>query len=327
MESQIWRVQTERIGSLEPFRSERDMEAFLMNNPAIVGCWNPDSDIALPTLVRKQIFTKRDTGGAGRIDLAGISSMGDGSYELRIFELKVGDIDVSAVEQLQSYLEGWENEESAKSEIKKWVLSLKLEEIDNSNVDKIINHIVGVLVGSRFLPEAIQKASSLNIQGIRLARFRAETRSEYFVIVEDQIGTVVQRAKRQSYGWKDFIDAGLIELSDRFVISNKEFELSAKLDQESLGTASKKFIFEIESVSKLLNKEKNIREKAGTNEKKWLDKVIQSIKEEKGISITHATGIVYLAFEWPTSYWVPSQYWIHKRSGKILDQLKLELDR
>ena len=73
MESQIWKVQTEKIGSLEPFKSERDMESFLMNNPAIVGCWDPDSDLALPTLIRQQISTKTARGSAGRIDLAGIS--------------------------------------------------------------------------------------------------------------------------------------------------------------------------------------------------------------------------------------------------------------
>ncbi|MBE0461498.1 MAG: hypothetical protein IBX60_07680, partial [Candidatus Aminicenantes bacterium] len=65
MESQIWRVQTEKIGSLEPFKSERDMESFLMNNPAIVGCWNPESNVALPTLIRQQVGTKTSSSGIG----------------------------------------------------------------------------------------------------------------------------------------------------------------------------------------------------------------------------------------------------------------------
>jgi len=45
MESEIWRLVTERVGTLEPFGSERDMQAFLMNNPAIIGCWDPKAKI------------------------------------------------------------------------------------------------------------------------------------------------------------------------------------------------------------------------------------------------------------------------------------------
>ena len=40
--SEIWRVRTKMVGAIEPFHSERDMESFLMNNPAVVGCWDPD---------------------------------------------------------------------------------------------------------------------------------------------------------------------------------------------------------------------------------------------------------------------------------------------
>ncbi|OQY08825.1 MAG: hypothetical protein B6I30_10730 [Desulfobacteraceae bacterium 4572_187] len=100
MESQIWRVRTERIGTLESFRSEYDMESFLMNNPAIIGCWDPDADFAIPTLIRQQIPTKKNKGGSGRIDLAGISK-NDNAYELRIFELKANRIDVAAVTKIK----------------------------------------------------------------------------------------------------------------------------------------------------------------------------------------------------------------------------------
>lgn len=56
MESEIWRVQTERIGTLESFRSERDLESFLMSNPAVLGCRDPRSKIPKPTLLMQQIY-------------------------------------------------------------------------------------------------------------------------------------------------------------------------------------------------------------------------------------------------------------------------------
>jgi len=323
MEAEIWRVRTERMGTLESFKSEYDMESFLMNNPAIIGCWNPDAGLAIPTLIRRQLYTEKGTGGGGRIDLVGIS-IGDNDYELRIFELKASKIDVVAVEQLHNYLKGWEGEKSveAKSGIKKSLLDLRLDGIDGSNVDEILARPRGVLVGPEFDIDAIVKAKDIGFQGIRLNRFKAESVSEYYVIVEDQIGDVVQRAKRQQIGWSSLIDKGLIEQSDIFSIIPKEgVELCVKLDPASLGTTLKKFIFEKKSASEILDKEVDIRNNAGADKKERLDKVIQSIKDEKGIGITHATEIVYLVFGRPKSYWVPGQYWIHKKTNKTLKTL------
>jgi len=59
MESEIWRVRTERIGTLESFRSEYDMESFLMNNPAIIGCWDPDAGLTFPTLFVSNCIQER----------------------------------------------------------------------------------------------------------------------------------------------------------------------------------------------------------------------------------------------------------------------------
>jgi len=325
MESQIWKVHTEKIGSLESFKSERDMESFLMNNPAIVGCWDPESELALPSLIRHQIGTKTAAGGVGIIDLIGISA-GEEIYELRIFELKVGDIDVPAVEQLDSYLKGWGKEESAKSEIKRWILSLGLQGIDEENVDKIVNNPVGILVGRKFLPEAVTKAMQLKIRGIRLARFRAETKSEYFVIVEDQVGRIVEGAKKQ-WSWNDMIKAGLIEPSDAFSISHKEIKLIAKPDPEYLNYYTKKMIFDEESSKRLLERLPEIKKNAKDYDLRWLDKAIESLKKREGIFISNATGLCYLAFGGPTaSYWVPTWWWKHEKSGKSIDDLKNELN-
>ncbi len=321
MESQIWRVQTEKIGSLESFKSERDMESFLMNNPAIVGCWDPESELALPSL-RQQVGTTTADGGIGIIDLVGIC-VGEKGNELRLFELKNGDIDVTAVEQIGKYLKGWEKERSAKSEIKKWILELNLQGIDEKNVDKIIDNPVGVLVGTRFLPEAITKAMQLNIQGIRLARFRAETKSEYFVIVEDQVGKIVRR----QWCWNDIIKAGLIEPLDVFSISHKGIKLLAIPDQKYLDYYTKKIIFDEVSTKKLLGKKRDIIRKAKGYDKKWLDNAIESLKKKEGLFLSNATGLCYLAFGGPTaSYWNPTWWWKHEKSGKSIDDLKNELN-
>lgn len=98
MRSEIWRVIAEKIGSIEAFKSGRDMESFLMNNPAVIGCWDPDAKASCPSLVREQIFTRSGKEGKGRMDIVGVARNEEGEYELRIFGLKLGEIDVSAVE-------------------------------------------------------------------------------------------------------------------------------------------------------------------------------------------------------------------------------------
>ena len=322
MDSEIWRVRTEKIGSLEPFKSERHMEVFLMNNPAIVGCWDPESDIARPSLIKQQICldTKK---GPGRLDLLGIS-IGENRYELRIFELKAGEIDVGAVDQLDSYIKGWKLEQRTKTEIKNWVLDLDLEGLDENNIDEIIEKPVGILVGSRFQPEAISKAIQMNIQGIRLVRFKSEKKSEYFVIVEDQVGKIVETSKRQ-WSWQNLIDIGLMTSSDCFSISHEGIKLIANPDPEYLDYYTKKIILDEESRVKILEKEDEIRKKAEEYDKKWLDKAIESLKNNKGIFISNATGLCYLAFGGPaTSYWTPTYWWTHEKTGKTVDQLKEE---
>lgn len=320
MDSEIWRVRTEKIGSLEPFRSERDMESFLMNNPAVVGCWNPESDISLPSLIRQQVCLKTET-GPGRLDLIGIS-ISEKNYELRIFELKAGDIDIAAVEQLDSYIKGWELDQATKSAIRGWILGLNLEGIDEDNIDEIVEQPVGILVGSKFLPDAIAKANELNLQGIRLARFKAERKSEYFVIVEDQVGKIVEVSRRQ-WSWKNLIDNQLLISSDEFSISYENVKLTARPDPEYLEYAQKKIILSEESKRKLLEKEAYIRSKAEGYDNKWLDKALSALKNNEGIFLSNATGLCYLAFGGPTaSYWIPTLWWIHEKTGKTLEQLK-----
>lgn len=326
MASEIWKVTSEKVGTLEPFKSEYDMEAFLMNNPVIIGCWKPEVGGKYPTLIRQQTQIIKKTKESGRIDLIGLKiSINEKDYNnyytLLIFELKKGDIDIPSVGQLQDYLEGWNNNDSAKANIKEWILSLATDRIEKAELedaidDKVLDKPTGVLVGYNFLPEAIKRASELKMNGIRLARFRAISTSDYFVIVEDQIGEIVNEAKRINLGWKDFINAGLIKQDDVLSLSKGEIEIIAKPDIES--AYPKNLFFDKASISKLLANEKKIPK----DSKKFWDIHINSVKEGKSIKITHATQLVYYAFGFPTSYWTPGGYWKLKRTGETLDTLK-----
>ena len=201
MGSEIWRVQSERIGSLEAFRSERDMESFLMNNPAIVGCWDPDASSSIPALIREQVQTLTEKLAKGRMDLVGIART-DNGYELRIFELKAVEITENAVTQLNDYLKGWNEKDSARDKIEKWILALDLEGVNETNVKEIVNKPKGILVGPKFSLEAGLRAKALKIGGVRLARFRAASSTEYYVIVEDEVGDIVDTS-RKNWSWND----------------------------------------------------------------------------------------------------------------------------
>lgn len=254
MESEIWRIQTERIGTLESFRSERDLESFLMSNPAVLGCWDPRSKIPKPTLLVQQINLKLE-GDMGRLDLIGIGNR-EGDFELRIFELKPDDIDINAVNQLNWYLKAWEKDVGARKSVREEIIKLRLSGLDEDSLDNLINNPVGVLVGAKFLPEAIAKASELGIRGLRIARFKAEARAEYYVIVEDQIGDVMMK---RFWSWKDLIEAGLIGQSDEFSISHEDVKLIAKPDPKYLDYYWKYLIFNKDSAKRLIEMEEKIR--------------------------------------------------------------------
>jgi len=193
-------------------------------------------------------------------------------------------------------------------------------------LDNLINNPVGVLVGAKFLPEAIAKASELGIRGLRIARFKAEERAEYYVIVEDLIGDVMTK---RFWSWKDLIDAGLIRQSDEFSISHENVKLIAKADPKYLDYYWKYLIFNKDSAKRLIDMEEKIRENAGDFERKWQDKDFDNLKKGKGMVITHASALFYFAFggPYPTCYWTPTGWWVHVNSGKSLDELRNELIR
>jgi len=331
MESEIWRVVTEKIGKLEGFKSEREMQAFLMNNPAIVGCWDPDSKDSMPCLIKEEVIIKGKERKTGRIDMMGIAKDEDGNYELRAFELKVGEIDVPAVEQLANYLEIWKKDDATRNQIERWILSLGLKGIDKTNIKNVVESPIGVLVGSKFMPEAIKRALELGIKGIRLARFRGGTKSEheYYVIIENQIGNIVS-GKRKFWSWVELIKTGLISTEDAFSISYGNDRLVGFPDRNYLDYNWIKIIMDESSRKVLLSKEAEIKEKARDNPNagKWINKDFEALKRGEGLWLSHATALCYFAFGGPTaSYWVPTPHWKHEKTGKFLGDLVQELHK
>jgi hypothetical protein len=320
MSSEIWRVHTEKVGSLEAFKSERDMESFLLNNSAILGCWDPEAASSVPALMRDQVSTLTDNLGRGRMDLVGIARTEE-AFELRIFELKNVEITEPAVVQLDAYIKGWGLQESAKDRVRKWIMSLQLDDVDEADMQKLVDKPVGVLVGPKFSPDAIIKAQSLKIRGVRLARFKSGPRSEYYVIIEDQVGKVIESARR-GWSWQLLIQMGLLNKDDSLTICHENNTLRATPDPSTLGWYKKKVIFDPISRATLLEKEKEISAKAIDSKLKWPIKTLESLKNGEGIFLSNATGLCYLAFGGPTgSYWVPNWWWVKEKTGQRLELL------
>lgn len=326
--SEIWRVLSERIGHIEGFSSERDMESFLMNNPAVIGCYADDTQSNQP-LVRAQVIIKSDQGGPGRMDIIGLAPREDNGFELRIFELKNREIDVVAVEQLIQYLKNWQRNSTARKQVRDWALRLALKGVDEATIDEILDQPIGVLIGTGFQAEAIRTALDSDfkqhIRGLRLARFRGTSKSEYYIIAEDQIGTI--RTKRRYWSWGALIKAGLIDKDDAFIL--KETGLIARPDAECLDYNWIMLIFDESSTQNLLSKEREILAKAEAQSdayvKKWVPRALDALRNRKSVAITLATGLSFFAFGSPVSYWVPTDYWIHQKSGKSLTELKESL--
>ncbi len=323
--SEIWRVLSEKIGHIEGFSSERDMESFLMNNPSVIGCYADDAQTA-QKLLRDQVVIKSDRGGSGRIDIVGLAPREDSGFELRIFELKNGEIDVTAVEQLIHYLRNWQPNSAARERVRDWALSLVLKGVDETTIDDILDQPIGVLIGTAFKAEAIGAALdsdlSQQIRGLRLARFRGTSKSEYYVIAEDQIGDI--RTKKKLWSWGELIKKGLIDKDDTFI--SKKTGLIVRPDPERLDYNWIMVIFDEPSTQLLLSKEKEILAKAEAQSdayvKKWVPKALDALRNRKNMAITLATGLSFFAFGSPVSYWVPTDYWIHQKSGKSLTELK-----
>ena len=315
MESHIWYVKSEKIASLETFRTEADMESFLMNNPAVIGCFDQDKG---SSLLFQQLFTHKDKGSNGRIDLIGIVN-----NELHIFELKNGTIDKKAVEQLKEYLDGWKKPGvGGRSKIEEQVKEYLKEQLDESKINVILNNPQGVLIGTKYDPEAITEASKNKFKAIRIARFTTNKSPEYYILIEDQIGDLV----RCQFVWQDFLEKGLIKETDKFINKpgNNIKDIIAKPDFNLPKT--KNLLFEDESKKRILEK---LEEKKIEEGDKFVKEVINTLKTDQSLGITNATKIVYLAFGGKVNknYWVPAPLWTHDKKNITLSDLIEQLKK
>lgn len=320
MKSEIWRVYSERVGSIEAFRSERDMESFLMNNPSIIVEWDMDTLERLP--VRQQNFVRDLDNSGGRIDIIGLTKI-DEKITLRVFELKNGPITAEAVRQIKGYLDSWKNEKRLKDEIRSWISDMNLPGVSDKLIETIIESPVGVLIGTTFSAEAIVEAQNLKINGVRLARFRGASKLDYYVIVENQIGDII---KRRIWSWQDLINANLMNVDDQFTFSYAGQILRIKPEPDKLDWNIIFVIFDIVSRDFLLLNENKILENTPNDAIKPVEKGLDALHRGGSLALTNATALAFFALGMKLkSFWTPTGFWVHEKSGKILSDLKLEL--
>jgi len=320
MKSEIWRVSSERVGSIESFRSERDMESFLMNNPSLIVEWDSETLESLP--VKQQNFIRDVDNSRGRIDIIGLTKI-DEKIVLRVFELKNGPITAESVKQIKGYLDSWKNEKRLKNGIRTWISELNLPGITEKTIDTIIESPVGVLIGTTFSAEAIVEAQNNKISGVRLARFRGASKLDYYVIVENQIGDII---RRRNWSWQDLIDANLIRVDDQFTFSYAGQILKIRPEPDKLDWNIINVIFDQASRDFLLKMEKKILENAPDFAKKPVEKGLDALHRGGSLALTNATALAFFALGMKLkSFWTPTGFWVHEKSGKILSDLKLEL--
>jgi len=312
---EIWKIESHRVGRLEAFRSEYQMEAFLMNNPGLIGCGALEEEEEQPLRLRQQVSTKKGTGIAGRIDLIGLAADDTGAQAFKIFELKNGKADKAAVEQLNNYLTGWRSDNDALHEAKRFLLQFVAEE----KADQLLKSPQGVLIAPEFDPEAITEASSLKIDAVRLTRFRAPSNG-YYVIIENVVG---HAAKPMKYSWADLG----IAPGDRLRFEAGAESLVARPDPAGIeNRSSKGLIFEKTSAEALLQRKRELidfaKRSAGEKEARRVEMYIEQIeaKPQAPIPISYATelGFFYCKITGAGYFTNPSQYWRVERTGRTI---------
>lgn len=316
MKSHIWKVTTQMIGELEEFKTEYDMEAFLMNNPQILGCWDPDIG-GIPYLLRQQLSTVKKTGDRGRIDLVGLIRQEE-NYLLKIFELKKGQINEENVKQLISYLHGWSKETSAKEQVRRWMEELEIPQINPKNIKRILDNPKGVVIGASFTPEAVTSASKNKIEGVRLTRFISSS-NECYVIIEDQIGEIVGYAERTISSWKDL----MISPQDRLYIEVEGQKIWARPDKEAKNVnfeeKSRKLL--LKRQSKIIGRARKIKEYDYVDDAK---RALENLKNSDPIQFSPATLLAFYALgeRRRKSWWTPAPYWKLERTGETILELQ-----
>jgi hypothetical protein len=313
--SHIWRVSTEKLGSLQAFRSERDMESFLMNNPSIIVGWDSESSDKFP--LKEQQFARDDGENRGRIDIVGIAKY-DGEYSIRIFELKNEPISPAAVAQIRGYRETWKADRGPKNEIRRWILDMNLQDLKENELDDILENPMFVLIGSAFSEDAVVEAQKYEINGVRLARFQGEHKSDYYIIIEDQIGDTI---KRRSWSWQGLINKKLMSSEDYFYFKHKDVLLRAQPDPARLDWNHIYLKFDDPSKKFLLENEEKIKSKITNDSKNPIEKGLRNLHEGKSVVLTNATALAFYVSDYNLGFWTPKPFWGHEKSGKTIEDM------
>lgn len=157
-----------------PFRSELNMEAFIVENPQII----TNDDMSNPQILTYELFLKdgrRDKLTDGRIDILAEFN----NDTLSVIELKNTIVSQKYLEQLESYLEKFSEN---KVEI--------MNNIDSKN-DYSDYKVSGVLVGCDFdssiaikLQNGYNTKHGCEIIGVKLNRYKTEDSSECYIMTE-----------------------------------------------------------------------------------------------------------------------------------------------
>jgi hypothetical protein len=312
----IWKIETNEIASLEAFASEYQMEAFLMNNPALLGCGG-DGEEGAPFLLQQ--ISARRKGGAGRIDLVGLTVDQERPI-LKIFELKNQAVTSADIGQLQEYLSNWDREGSGKELVRQ---RLRSEGFEKDEVEPILASPKGVSVGSRFDAEAIMAARTAGFEAIRLARFRARS-NEYYVVVEDVVGKPT--SSHRNFSWRE---DGISEKDIVYIqLPDSELRLRARPNAQKLDSrGGKEIIFEPESIQQLVTHRESVLEfvrKEWPHETQWVEQKLARLGEGQTVplALTPATGLASFLAAKKITYWTPSLYWIVERTGQRITDIE-----
>ncbi len=214
--STIWKTEIKHLGGSTDFNSEYEMETFLMLNPEIVDCGGGDDEYYS---LWQQIQIEKKYKKNGRIDLIGIgekeSEEGSGEKVLKIFELKNGEIDKNAIDQLKGYMEAIKDKKGAASSKIKDVLKGRSTYTDKE-IDVLIESAEGVLVGTSFKYDKVNIGviEEEKFKVIKIMRFAGESGDQY-IILEDVVGNTVKRGQVKKFSWEELKNGDTMELKNQ----------------------------------------------------------------------------------------------------------------
>jgi hypothetical protein len=337
--TKLWRVENHLIGEVEEFRSEYEMEAFLMSNQVLLVGTSEEDDA--PRRLWSQLPIVKGSGERGRIDLVGlIAPETRGRWELRLFELKKA-ADAASVTQIREYLKGWDEASQTHRQARDYVKEFLREFIDESEASRLLGSpLGGTLVASRFDDDALVAAlAQPRIAAVKITKFRgsAEFRGSSdssFIVIEDIVGKAVQGKINLSWAddgisESDVVVANVPGLATR--MAARPFGLSVGIPSQE-PVPRKRLILLPDSASEIVKRKDEIAQRVRSFVKWNQERILKSLDEiaaqnEIPLYLVNATAIVFaLANYQRQDFWVtPTAYWKFERSGETLWEIESRL--